>query len=312
LRDLDSRATPDPALLQTGVQRPLAGWGGRAPPAPAWFEAATGMEPERRRIEVRGAGIEVLSWGRRGDPGILLAHGARAHADWWSHLAPRLALDRRVTVLSWSGMGRSDWREAYTLDIYAEEAIAAAEASGLFDGLTPPVFLGHSFGGYALIRAARRFGCRLARVITLDAGLNDFHHPPEPGLRRVYGSQAEALARFRLEPAQACLPFVAYWFAIHGLRPATFEEGTGAWTWRFDPDVFSKMGTVSVWDDIPHAACPLVFIHCGASSVGSQETETRLREHAPGDSRFLVLENAEHHPMADDPLGLEDFLSPLL
>ena len=304
----DDGGAPVPTLTQ--ALRPLEPWGEVAPPAPDWFLKATSIHPERLKVQVRGAEIEVLSWGRRGDPGLLLAHGARAHAGWWSHIAPLLAKNRRVTVLSWSGMGGSDWRDTYDLDLFAEEAMSAAEASGLFEAPSPPVFLGHSFGGYVMVRAARRHGPRLRRVITLDAGLATFHHPPVPGPTRLYASRAEAMVRFRLEPPQPCWPFIAHWFADKGLCSDGPPEAA-FWRWRFDPDVFAKMGEVAIWDDIPEAACPLVFVRSELSKVASPETEARLKDWAPIGSRFVTISGAGHHPMAEDALGLVDLLAPL-
>jgi pimeloyl-ACP methyl ester carboxylesterase len=89
--------------------------------------------PARSFVRVEEADIEVLAWGERGLPGALLLHGFTAHADWWSFIAPLLAQGRRVVACSFSGMGRSDWRDGYTLELYAREAVAVAEASGLFD-----------------------------------------------------------------------------------------------------------------------------------------------------------------------------------
>lgn len=301
----------DPDDGPTDDARPLEAWGDRPPPAQAWFQKTTAVRPAPGRLKIRGAEIETLSWGRRGDPGLLLAHGARAHADWWSHVAPLLARGRRVTALSWSGMGGSDWRERYDLDLYAGEALAVAEATGLFDAPVAPVFLGHSFGGYVMVRAARLYGERLRRVVTLDAALATFRHPPVPGPTRLYGSRHDAMTRFRLEPAQPCWPYIAHWFADHGLRRTDESDPNSTWRWRFDPDIFAKMGEVSVWDDIPRAACPLVFVRCERSAVASLETEARLRDWAPVGSRFLTVPGAGHHPMAEDALGLVDLLEPL-
>ena len=49
--------------------------------------------PERSFVEVDGAGIELLTWGDQGKPGILFLHGNGAHADWWSFIAPFFARD---------------------------------------------------------------------------------------------------------------------------------------------------------------------------------------------------------------------------
>src|SRR5438046_9757365 len=116
----------------------LVGFRGHKPPAPAWFEAASDNAPERSFIEVRGAAIETLSWGRRGKPGILFLHGNGANADWWSFIAPFFADDHRVAALSFSGMGGSGWRDRYSYDGYVTEALEVADAAGLFDGATGP------------------------------------------------------------------------------------------------------------------------------------------------------------------------------
>src|SRR5438128_2453124 len=47
----------------------LAGFGGRKPPAPEWFEHAIADAPERTFVDVRGAAIETLTWGQREKPG---------------------------------------------------------------------------------------------------------------------------------------------------------------------------------------------------------------------------------------------------
>jgi alpha-beta hydrolase superfamily lysophospholipase len=86
---------------------------GEVPPAPEWFARAVAEEPERSRVAVRGAEVEMLTWGKVGAPGLLFLHGKGAHADWWSFVAPFFSAGYRVSAISWSGMGRSGRREAY-------------------------------------------------------------------------------------------------------------------------------------------------------------------------------------------------------
>jgi pimeloyl-ACP methyl ester carboxylesterase len=45
----------------------------------------------------------------------MLLHGNAAHLGWWSFLAPLLAGQYRVVALSFSGMGASSWRDAYSV-----------------------------------------------------------------------------------------------------------------------------------------------------------------------------------------------------
>ncbi len=183
----------------------------RRPVAPAWFDAALAHVPERTHIEVEGAEIEVLTWGERGQPGLLLLHGFTAHADWWSFLAPLLAQGRRVVALSLSGMGRSGWRDTYSLEQHAREAIAVAEATGLFESATPPIVIGHSFGSFATRIVAHTIGTKLGGIVLVDGALaardnnDEYDGVPVRGHRhRVYPTLEQAIARFRFEPAQDC------------------------------------------------------------------------------------------------------------
>jgi len=63
-------------------ETPLAAFEGAEPEAPDWFKWAIGQAPERSFVTVDGARIELLAWGKRGDPGLILVHGNSAHADW--------------------------------------------------------------------------------------------------------------------------------------------------------------------------------------------------------------------------------------
>src|ERR1700679_2523391 len=114
---------------------------------PEWFSWAMQQLPEESSFEVDGARIELLCWGQRGNPGVMLLHGNWAHASWWRHIAPHLARDYRVAALSWSGMGGSSWRPAYATELFVREAIEGARAAGLFEAKRKPVLVGHSFGG---------------------------------------------------------------------------------------------------------------------------------------------------------------------
>ena len=150
---------------------PLAGLDGQAPPAPDWFNAALAQAPERLEQRVQGAPLEVLAWGRVGDPGVLLLHGNGAHADWYSFIAPLLLPGRRVVAMSFSGMGRSGWRTQYSVSQWADEALEVAQATGLMAGPGAPVVVGHSFGGFVTLNLAARHGAHFGRALVVDAPL---------------------------------------------------------------------------------------------------------------------------------------------
>jgi pimeloyl-ACP methyl ester carboxylesterase len=71
---------------------------------------------------------------------------------------------RRVVALDLSGHGDSGRREAYTLDQWSREVLAAAGHAGI---TKPPTVIGHSMGGFVALRAAGLYGSRLARVVAI-------------------------------------------------------------------------------------------------------------------------------------------------
>jgi pimeloyl-ACP methyl ester carboxylesterase len=169
----------------------LGRFGGARPPAAAWFKATLAHEPDRSFFEVEGARIELLTWGEVGRPGLLFLHGNAAHADWWSFIAPQFAADYRCAAISWSGMGRSDWREAYSIPLFAREVLAAIDAAGLAHSGAPPVIVAHSFGGFPTLHVASFHPNAIAGAILVDSA-------PPPRRR---GAAATPCARPDPQPA---------------------------------------------------------------------------------------------------------------
>ncbi len=318
---------------------PLAALNGAVPAAPAWFEQALTHAPERAHVNVDGAQIETLAWGRRGDPGLLLLHGNGAHADWYSFIAPLLVggqngvqapgqpgsgAGRRVVAMSFSGMGRSDWRAQYSVAQWAEEALAAAEVTGLFDAATPPVVAAHSFGGFPLMTLAARHGQRLRRAIIMDtplrapeelkareakrqarAGAADF-------VAKVHATEALALARFRFLPPQGCEHvFIADHIARHGLTPVVDGAGQPGFSWRFDPTLFQRFAFGKPQLDLGQAKCPVMLVRGGRSRLIPPELLALAVSLAPAGTPTCELPDADHHLMVDQPLAFAAMLARL-
>ena len=300
---------------------PLAVFGGEPPPTPDWFSSALADAPERAEVRVQGAPIETLSWGRRGDPGLLLLHGNGAHADWYSFIAPLLSQGRRVVAMSFSGHGASGWRTQYSVAQWADEALAVAEAGGLFDAALPPVFVAHSFGGFALMNAAARFGDRLGRAVIVDTPVRP---PSATAARRrkraetlrparVYDSAAEAIQRFRLLPAQGCEhPYIADHIARRGLKTVTGPQGAAGWVWRFDPFLFSHFDFGRPWLDLKSPRCPISLVRGSRSRLITAEMLAHAVALAPAGTEVLELADADHHVMIDQPQGFAELLGRLV
>ena len=292
----------------------------RRPVAPAWFDAALAQAPERTHLEVEGAEIEVLTWGERGMPGILLLHGLTAHADWWSFIAPLLAQGRRVVAFSLSGMGRSGWRDAYSLDQHAREAIAVAEATGLFDSAVPPILIGHSFGSFATRIVARTIGAQLGGVVLVDGALaagesdKDYSEVPVRGHRhRVYPTLEQAIARFRFEPVQTCdNPYILDFLARTSLGLTPVDRGGDGWSWRFDPDLRAKHRPTTNAELLAPVTCRVAYLFGERSKLMTNARLDLIRRHAPVAAPWIVIPDAGHHIMVDQPLALIGALRSLL
>jgi len=297
---------------------PLEAFHGLKPPAPAWFDQAIAHEPERIFIEVEGAKVEVLAWGERGKPGLMLLHGGAAHADWWSFIAPFFAGERRVVASTFTGMGRSDWREHYVFEQFEREARAAGRAAGAFD-VGPPVVVGHSFGGRVAMGLSRDFGGELIGAVMVDPPFFAPHNvrprsPPRPArARRVQHSLSAIVARFRLQPAQRCdNSFILDLIARRSAREAVDADGKPGWSLCFDPHFWEKFTWVDGAPIVAAARCPMALIR-GAKSqlMHTADAEYLMSLLAPG-SPDVVIPEADHHVMIDQPLAFVAALRALL
>ncbi|HEU5293781.1 MAG TPA: alpha/beta hydrolase [Burkholderiaceae bacterium] len=316
-------APPPRARADGAIAPPLAALHGAAPPQPRWFADALACEAECVWPVVQGARIETLAWGERGAPGLLLLHGKMAHARWWSFIAPFFAATHRVVALSFSGMGGSDWRDAYSASTMADEAMAAAQAAGLFDAPRRPLVVGHSFGGFVSLLCAQRHGARLAGVFTLDMPLMSREQRQarsRPGLRqaialrptKLYPSLAAALARFRFAPEQLCENlYIADHIARTSLKPVAASDGSAAWTWRFDPKV-APVGPSDAALALREAGCPVAIGWGSESALVTPEVVQYTCSLAGPAAPRVEIPGARHHVMVDQPLALVSALRALV
>jgi pimeloyl-ACP methyl ester carboxylesterase len=304
------------------LQAPLAKFGGAAPPAPAWFGDAMAKRPETGVVEVERAKVEMLAWGERGRPGLMLLHGNGAHAGWWRFIAPFLAEDYRVCAISWGGMGGSDWRATYTTEIFIAEALAGAEAAGVFDSGVKPIFVGHSFGGHIAIFVSARHGERLGATILIDPPIFTAERIAERRARprkerlhrphRVYPTLEQALARFRFAPTQRCDNlFIADAIARESLKEVGGESGKG-WTWRFDPFLWKNLRLSESTPLIKETRCPMALIRGDRSRLIRAADADYAMSLLPNGAPHIAIPDADHHVMVDQPLALVAALRGLL
>ncbi len=304
----------------TGLQQmaPLAAFHGVKPPAPEWFEAALADEPERTFVEVEGAKVEVLAWGERGKPGLMFLHGGAAHADWWSFIAPFFAAERRVVASTFTGMGRSDWREHYGFEQFVREAREAGRAAGAFEA-GKPVVVGHSFGGRVGMGLARDFGDEILGAVMVDPPFfapQNFRPPapPQPSrIARVKPSLAAVIARFRLMPPQPCeYPFILDARARRSVREAVDEHGRPGFALCFDPHFWEKIERIDPGPILAAARCPMALIRGAKSKLFKPDDAEYLMSFVKPGAPHVVIPEAEHHVMIDQPLAFVAALRALM
>lgn len=264
---------------------------------PDWVEQAMAMEPEFSMVDAAGARVEVLKWGQRDKPVLLLLHGKEAHAGWWRMTAPLLANQFRVIAPSWSGMGRSQRREAYSLSTFAHEIPAVLDSEG---PTTRAFVVGHSFGGYPALCAARLWPERFLGVCTVDSPLDPsigWAGPPPRGIAdRIYRTQAEAVARFRFSPADRQVPRPI----ADMIARSSLHQVEGGWRWHFDPTLWRRF-EVDIPPSLDVVPVPLGLIRGGDSSLVPEQLWENMAAAAPAGTWCATIPEAGHHVIIDQP-----------
>lgn len=284
---------------------------------PAWFKAAIADKPEKGEVEVQGVFVRYLHWPNPEKPGLLLVHGHSASADWWRFIAPLLKADYNIAAIHLTGMGDSEWREAYRQDVYAEELIAVCDAAGLGD---KPTIAAHSFGAGLALMAGATFPDKVGGIILLDSGVRppSPHGPRFAGLGTgggemaskpevVFENRDDGLERFRLTPPQPCDNH----YILDFIAENALEDVDDGWSWKTDPDLGLAGKQVSAMDNIKNLQCRLGLIGGQLSAMFTSDVVEYMRV-VLGGVPITTVPEARHHLMIDQPLAFVAALRTML
>ncbi|MBM0103925.1 alpha/beta hydrolase [Steroidobacter sp. S1-65] len=278
---------------------------------PEWFTRAVNAPCESRYVDAAGAAIHYLSWNRHetDKPGLVLAHGFRAHARWWSFIAPFLTERFRVVALDFGGMGDSGNRDQYTHENYARDLLAVIDDAG-FDR---PAVVGHSFGGRQVLQMCAAHPECVGRAIVVDSF---FHlHDGEPRIRaqelrpkKIYPTYEAARARFRLIPPEnRAAGYVINYIAEHSIKRV--DDG---YTWKFDDTKPRLAVHHNVSGMLARMVTPVSIVYGDASAIVSHEHAAELVALIPNCHGPIAIPESHHHVMLDQPLSLVAALRALL
>ncbi len=279
--------------------------------APRWFRDALKHEPRQSVVMVEETEINILEWGERGAPGLILVHGGAAHARWWSHLAPMFTEHYHVAALDLSGHGDSGDRERYSHALWAQEILTVCTAVGF---TRPPVIVGHSLGGLVAIQTAATYGDSLAGAVIVDSPVRRPDPESEEGTRGrafrapgTYQDLETALTHFHLIPPQ---PDPPPWILDHVARHSLHETEHG-WTWKFDPNLFTHT-MVPMNEQLASVRCRVAVLRGEHSVVVPQDTAEYMYELMGRVSPMITIPEAHHHLLLDQPLSFVTALRTLL
>ena len=278
--------------------------------APDWFTRAIAVPAQSHFVDVDGAAIHYLSWNKRDvdKPGLLLAHGFRAHARWWSFIAPFLTDRYRVFALDFAGMGDSGNRAEYSSMTFSHDLVGVLDHAGI----AQPVLVGHSFGGSRVLRTCFEFPQRIKRAVIIDSHvrLSDQvpTHAPELRPKRLYPTYEAARARFRLVPPETrAASYILDYVGRHSLH-----EVDGGWTWKFDGNLMPRWDGPSAANVLSGIDIPVAFIYGDDSAVVSRQHARDIVGHLRHPTGPIEIPQSHHHVLLDQPLSLVSALRALL
>jgi pimeloyl-ACP methyl ester carboxylesterase len=271
--------------------------------APDWFTRALAVPSESHYVDVNGTAIHYLSWNAHEThkPGLLFAHGFRAHARWWSFIAPFFTERFRVASLDFGGMGDSGNRSEYTEESYSLDLVGVIEHAQ-FDR---PSVVGHSFGGGRVLHACANHPDRFGRAVIVDSNLQLEDGPPsmqnsELRPKKTYPSYAAARERFRLIPAQnRAAPYILDYVGRHSIKRV--DDG---WTWKFD-DVAPRLNFHhNASSMLARVETPAYYIYGDDSAGVSHEQARKIVSHLRNCRGPIAIPESHHHVLLDQPLSL--------
>ena len=279
---------------------------------PDWFNQALDKEHTSKFVEVNGACIEYMEWGNPENQSVIMLHGTNAHAHWFKFIGSMLSDNYHFVVMSFSGMGGSDWRSFYTRDTFVDDVWGVVKDTGMEN----PIVVGHSFGGMVSLITASKHSQDMSGLLLVDFVVNkpEEHHewyegraPARPP--RIVKEREELIKRFRLMPPQQCInQFLVDYIADHSIRET--EKG---WAWTFDPSAYDGLIIGSDHSKIlSELNCPVGFYY-GENTIEFKEGELEtMKDLLPEDSPIFGLKDAQHHLMLDQPLPFIENLDRLI
>ena len=242
-------------------------------------------------------GTAIRTWGE-GVKDICLVHGFLAHSYWWHWMATAGPWQNRLIAPDLSGMGQSQWRDAYSLLAHAHELATHIDRSMWL--------IGHSYGGMVCYLMAVLYPEKVKGLVLIDSPLKAWmekqeHASVKPSLRpRVYHSLEEMRQSFVLFPAQ---PFPSEDIK-HELFEHSYRQDCEGYHWLFDPILMKHLRSFEGVSELrQYCEVPICYMAGEYSSLSSAVDRVGLMQWAPM-CTFVTIPRAHHAVLLDQPVRL--------
>lgn len=215
-------------------------------------------------------------------------------------IAELLSRSLGAIALDLSGNGDSGWRQSYSPELWAAEAVAVAERE--IGGAA--ILVGHSMGGQVALAAAAEHPEAVEAVVLLDTKI-ELPTAATGGLPRgaparplrLYPTREAAVASFRLLPLQPVVnePLMRE-VAAHSLR-----QEDGGWRWKFDTAIAHQWTDDGIAALARRVECPLWLIRGEESTLTSPRTAAAVEELTGMPVPEVTIPGAHHHLILDQP-----------
>ena len=280
---------------------------------PQWFKDALAVDHRDDFAEVSGAKIHFMEWGSPHNPSVIMLHGNHAHAHWFQFIGGLLAEKYHFVVMSFSGMGESEWRSQYDKDTFVEDVWGVVKETDLIK----PVVVGHSFGGMVSLSTAEKYSDQMSGLVLVDFVVRRpenhiewYKNMPPSKPPKVRATKEELVQRFRLMPPQEC----QNQYLLDFIADKSVRKTDQGWSWTFDPSTYDNLEVGNdQHETLNKLSCQVSFIY----GENTMEFDTgnsieEMKELLPEGSSIISLADAQHHLMLDKPLEFVDELDKLI
>lgn len=269
---------------------------------PSWFTDALNVEHKSTKTNINGANVHFLEWGDPKNQSVIMLHGNHAHAHWFQFIGAMLSHKYHFVVMSFSGMGESDWRSSYERDTFVEDVWGVVNATDMKD----PIVVGHSFGGMVSLATGAKYGEFMKGLLLVDFVVYPpeqheewFQNRPKSRPPQIRENKEDFTKRFRLMPPQECVNQ----YLIDFISDRSIRKTEDGWSWTFDPSTYDTLRVGADHSDmLANLKCPVGFFY-GENTVefNSKSGVSGMKDLMPQGSPIVALENAQHHLMLDRP-----------